>query len=360
MGKPVEPQAPMAPRASLDDEPVGMPLRVPPALPEPPAGERPPSSGLTMGQRLRARSEQAADLPVAQPVSVIQRQMARRALARGQAAARAAERQGLPPAVPRGTIQRAKRDPYGGWLKQVMDEQGLPMPAPKKFSMQDLFRPDPHKLPKGFMPFDPNQALPNVGEQVTAPPESGLPLTPPTTTSSTVPTPLRRPPPPLRPRPTSTTSPQTTAGPSIAPRQEPSEPPLDMPLAPPAPRRERKPIKLKTKTMKFLEDEEKPKTRERSNAITERPGPKTRKRSDSSPPPRPDPELQAQWRAEAEEREREEQRKKEEQLKQEMELEDLRKRLEGGSRGSDVDIPDLARRVYPLIRRMMRQDRERR
>jgi hypothetical protein len=86
----------------------------------------------------------------------------------------------------------------------------------------------------------------------------------------------------------------------------------------------------------------------------------TRKRSGSGPPPPPDPELQAQWRAEAEAREAEEERKREEELQQAQELEALRERLAGGSRGSDVDIQDLARRVYPLIRRLLLLDRERR
>jgi hypothetical protein len=128
--------------------------------------------------------------------------------------------------------------------------------------------------------------------------------------------------------------------------------PLSKPRTPP------KPIKLKTKEPRFLQDSEPPKP------ITKKSEPTTpvvtRKRSGSGPLTPPDPEMQAQWRAEAKAREEEEERKRLEQLKQEAELEDLRQRLAGGSRGSDVDIPDLARRVYPLIRRLLMLDRERR
>jgi hypothetical protein len=127
---------------------------------------------------------------------------------------------------------------------------------------------------------------------------------------------------------------------------------MDLPLASPP-----RPFKLKTRDMKPLEDSAP--TLPPLPPLPPKP-PVTRKRSGSGPPPPPDPEMQAQWRKEAEEREAKKTREHEQQLKQEQELEELRQRFEGGSRGSDVDIPDLARRVYPLIRRLLQQDRERR
>src|SRR5690606_26170789 len=83
---------------------------------------------------------------------------AQRVVAHTQAAARAAERQGLPAPLPRGTIQRTK-DPYGKWLQNEMYAQGLGKMPRKKFNMNQLFRPDPHKLPKGFVPFDGRRML---------------------------------------------------------------------------------------------------------------------------------------------------------------------------------------------------------
>jgi hypothetical protein len=86
----------------------------------------------------------------------------------------------------------------------------------------------------------------------------------------------------------------------------------------------------------------------------------TRKRSGGGPPPPPDPEMQAQWRAEAQAREAKEKADLEMKAKNEAELDAMRAALAAGSRGSDVDIQDLARRVYPLIRRLLLLDKERR
>lgn len=335
------PPAPEAPRAEL-------PLRVPPApLPR-------PVSGRSMGQRLRARSEHHADLPVSRPLALTQRQMVQRVMGHHQAAAEAAERQGLPPvtAAEPGSLQRKDKNPYETWTNEAMTSMGMEAPKPKKVGLKDLFKPGPQKLPKGFQAFNPNEVPTNITSllQPTTTVVVDDDPTPPRPSTSLPPPPL----PPLRPR--SSNRGRGSNEPPPVPIPEP--PVIELPLVPPPPRREPKPIKLKTKPPKFLEDTAPPP--QPSQSAKPPPQIKTRKRSDSSPPPPPDPALQEQWRLEAEQREQEEARKREEELKQEMELEELRKRLQGGSRGSDVDIPDLARRVYPLIRRLLQMDRERR
>ena len=376
-GTPVpEPPAPL-PQPSLEAQQASLPLRVPPAAvdltPAPPVVQRQaapaetpaetqpetqPARRLTMGQRLQARSEQNAELPVSRAVSLIQRQMARRVIAHNQAATRAAERQGLPAPLPRGTIQRAK-DPYKTWQQDSMQAQGLGQAPVKKFSMHDLFQPDPHKLPKGFVPFDQRTLMTDPNPQLTTATTDQPTTTPVVDSSGVIPlapplTPTRRSAPSGGPRPRRGPTVATTDNDVPPPLDNPPPLPLDLPLVPPT-KREYKPVKLRTTPMKFLEDNEAPPPPPKPE-----PEIRTRKRSGGGPLAPIDPALQQMWRDEAAAKEAKEEKEREAQLKNEQELDELRKQLAGGSRGSDVDIPDLARRVYPLIRRLLLLDRERR
>jgi hypothetical protein len=347
-GTPIEPPVASAPpTASLEGLPADLPLRVPappvtPVKTPTPDTPAPLVSGPTMGQRLQARTEQRERLPVARPISLVQRQQDQRTTAPEPTTA-------ADEVVEASLAQRLRARSAA-----AEEQSGAPADAPLAFRPGTVIQRVDNVIPDAPALDDEQQAMPRGNRPAPPrPPQRQTPTPPRRTPKPLPPLPL---PPPFVPQgygnSLTTTDDVPDAPPMTTSQTLPLAPP---PTTPPAPRGGPRPLRVRTQAPKFLKDNEPPPEPPKTP-----PPPVTRKRSGGGPPPPPDPEMQAQWRAEAAEREAAEEKKKQLALKQEAELDALREAMAGGSRGSDVDIQDLARRVYPLIRRLLLLDKERR